>query len=370
MNKTEFRGMEWHLLVPVFLLLLLSCKIVYDLHGIDRAIAQIGWVVLSVFAAFVVLGVHYRSLARISTVIYPIILLSLIAVLFTVPINGATSWFRFGRVSIQPSEFAKPALILMLALYLPFREFYKKFVGLLPPLAFMLIPFGLVLLQPDLGTAMVYLPIFLVVVLVAGARVRHIVLLLLIALALSPLFYANMKEHQRLRIAAFFNPARYSSSVGHHLEQSRIAIGAGGLTGYSPEDSEIDDPHMSFIVYAATDYAFAVAAEKFGFLGSIFVLGLYMWIVVGAYFLLARTRDPVGRIIIAGAAASLVAQACLHIGCNLQLIPFTGITLPFLSYGGSSVMSSAILIAMVLNVGMRRRLTFGEDVSPNSTRAN
>lgn len=361
MFKSQFRDLEWSLLVPVLFLVTLSVSIIFDLHGAERAFVQLAWMLLSIAVALFCLGVNYRSLTRISLVIYPIVLLSLVAVLFTSPINGATSWFRLDRFSLQPSEFAKPALVLALAAYLPFRDFYKKFVGLLPPLLFTLLPFALVILQPDLGTAIVFVPIFLVIVLVAGANIRHIALLLLIAVLIAPLFYINLKDHQKLRIKAFINPQRYSSSVGHHLEQSKIAIGAGGLAGYVPEEEE-SEPHMAFIVYASTDYMFAVVAEKYGLIGSLAVLLLYVWIALSAYRMILRTRDPVGRIIVAGCASSILAQAVLHIGCNLQLIPFTGIPLPFVSYGGSSIFSCAILVALILNVGLRRRLTFGEEM--------
>jgi len=363
MRASRFRDLDLNVLIPVLLLSLLSLKLIYELYGLQRAFLQAVWFGLSAAVLLVVLSVDYRSLTRISVFLYPLLLLALGAVLFTSPINGARSWFRFGRISIQPSEFAKPAMILVLAAWLPFRDSFKRFTGLLPPLLFTLVPFGLVILQPDLGTAALYVPLFLVVVLTAGARLRHILFLFLIAIALSPVFYANLADHQKRRIQAFLNPERFSTSTSLHLERAKIALGAGGLTGFTPEGEDAA-PHMSFLTYAGSDYAFAVVGEMFGLVGTAGVLLLLLWLFYGLYALFLRIRDPVGRLIIAGAFAVLASQAFLHIGGNLHLVPFTGVPLPFLSYGGSSLMSSMICIGLALNVGLRRRLTFGDEGAP------
>ena len=356
------RNLEWHLLVPAFLLGVISLVLIASLHGAERAFLQGVWLALSGGALAVILAIDYRSLTRISVLLYPMMLIALIAVLFTPAINGAHSWFRAGRISLQPSEFVKPVLILTLAAYLSFRDFHRSFWGLFPPLLFTLIPFALVILQPDLGTAALFIPIFFVVIIIAGAKMKHVLLLIILALILMPAFYPLLKEHQKKRIQAFLRPGEFTRSVGRHLEHSKIAIGAGGMTGYEAEEEDTE-PHMSFIVYAATDYAFSVVAEKFGFIGSVIVLLLYLWIIFGSYRLLLRMRDPVGQLIIAGATALIAAQACLHIGGNLQLMPFTGVPTPFLSYGGSSVMSSAICLGLILNVGLRWRPVLGDESS-------
>ncbi|MFA4985620.1 MAG: FtsW/RodA/SpoVE family cell cycle protein [Candidatus Brocadiia bacterium] len=360
MHSFSFRDLEWNLLVPISLLLVLSLSMIYDLHGFERASYQLIWILLSIGLMLIILAVDYRSLTRIAVLLYPVMIVALILVLFTDPINGARSWFRFGKFSLQPSEFTKPVLILTLAAYIPFREFYKRFFGLIPPLALTLLPTFLVILQPDLGTALLFIPIFFVIVIFAGAKPANIVMLIVLAFAVSPILYSVMEEHQQQRIQAYLNPSHFSKTVGTHLEQAKIAIGAGGITGYSPGEDE-PAPHNSFLVFASTDYAFAVVGEQYGFLGSVAILLLYLWIVMAGYNLTIRTRDPVGKLFVAGSTGMIAAQAVLHIGGNLHLLPFTGVPCPFLSYGGSAAMASIICVALMQNVAMRKRLVFGGD---------
>ncbi|MDZ7815791.1 MAG: FtsW/RodA/SpoVE family cell cycle protein [Planctomycetota bacterium] len=362
--KAKFRlsDINWAVIFPVVALMATSVLVIYRIHGLEQAASQVKWMAFSAVAFLLFVSIDYRLITRYALFIYGLSILSLVLVLFTPPINGAHSWFLFGGMSLQPSEFAKVALIVLLAAYLPFRDFYKSMPGLVPPLLLTLLPFSLVIVQPDLGTALIFLPVFVVVMLVAGVKVKHMLYLLLITLLLSPLMYMMLEEHQKKRIHAFINPGMYKKSVNLHLEQARIAIGAGGLTGYDPLEEDTE-PHLVFLRYASTDYVFAVIGEQFGFLGTVAVLLLYALLFYALYLMLVSVRDPFGRMLVAGAFAAIAAQMLIHTGGNLDLIPFTGVPLPFVSAGGSSLMAFSIMIALVINVGMRRKLVFGKDKS-------
>jgi rod shape determining protein RodA len=364
MNRVRLTDIEWGVIIPALLLFAISFDMILAVSGWQRALSQLAWIGLSGVVSLVVLALDYNSLSRASVVIYSVTILALVLVLFTPPINGARSWFLFGGMSLQPAEFCKPALILLLAAYLPYRDFYKSFPGLLPPLFFTLIPIALIVLQPDLGTAILFIPIFIVVVVVAGVRMKHLLMLLLLAVVLAPLIYPMLADHQKKRLHAFIQPQKYKKSVNLHLEQARIAIGAGGLTGYESEE-EGSEPHQVFRIYAATDYAFAVVGERYGFLGTAFLILLYIWMLLTMFMMLMRIRDPIARLLISGVMAVLAFQAFTHIGGNLNLIPFTGVPLPLVSSGGSSVMAFSICLALVLNVGLRRKMVFSDDREAN-----
>lgn len=273
--------------------------------------------------------------------------------------HGARRWIPLGPLNLQPSEFMKIGLVLGLARFLMYRENLARWRGLLGPFLLTVIPMGLVLLQPDLGTALVFLPVFLAMVLVAGARPAHLMAAILLAAACVPIAYEGLlHDYQRKRIDVFFNPAAAPMAEGFQLLQAKRAVSAGGVWG---SGGSIDtSPH--FVPERHNDFIFTVIAEEWGFVGSTAVVLLYVLLLTLCLRIAWVTREPFGRLIVVGFTTMLAVQAFVNIGMTIGLAPVTGITMPFVSYGGSSLLASCVSAGLVLSVGGRWQPTFaGKD---------
>lgn len=273
--------------------------------------------------------------------------------------HGARRWIPLGPLNLQPSEVMKIGLVLGLARFLMYRENLARWRGLLAPFLLTVLPMGLVLMQPDLGTALVFLPVFVAMVLVAGARPAHLIATILLAAACVPIAYEGLlHDYQRKRIDVFFNPESAPMAEGFQLLQARRAVSAGGIWG---SGGSIDaSPH--FVPERHNDFIFTVIAEEWGFIGSTAVVLLYVLLLVLCLRIAWVTREPFGRLIVVGFTTVLAVQAFVNIGMTIGLAPVTGITMPFVSYGGSSLLTSCISAGLVLSVGGRWQPTFaGKD---------
>ena len=331
----------------------------------------------------------YRRLGPISYALYGamLFLLAIILVdkeLFTIPFvkdrEGIHRWIKIGfGFLIQPSEFCKIAFILALAWYLRFRSNYRTFTGLVGPFALTLLAIVLILLEPDLGTTLLLMPILFTMLFVAGAKVKHLVIILCMGLAVSPIMWKSMKSYQRMRISTVLlqnesiykaaenhkwlasilvgrpeNLREWAGDDGYQLLQAKQAIASGGLTGYGWGKGPYLQTAYAHLPEADNDMIFPMIAHQFGILGCGVLLLLYIVIIACAIELAWLNTDPFGRLVAVGIATIFAVQVLVNVGMTLGLMPITGLTLPLVSYGGSSMIVNFIAIGLLNNIGKHR----------------
>ena len=355
--------MDWVLFGSAGMLVLIGIVLIsYALNqgSTGLVIRQCIYFGLGLTAFFFVQRLDYIRLLKQSPALYAFGLLLLVAVLFTRPVNGARSWFNLYFFKLQPSELMKPILILTLAHYLMYRDSYKHLKGLLLPLALWFVPLGLILKQPDMGTAMVLVPCIFAMLYAAGARLRHLGLAMASGgMGLVMLWLTVMKDYQKRRVLAWLNPEEYRLSEAWQQWHAEIAIGSGGLWGRGFGANAVDG--ATLLPEKHTDFIFAVAAQEGGFVIAAILLVLLCLLGLAALSVAMRTREPAGRLIAVGIAALLAGQALVNVGVALGMLPTTGVTLPFVSYGGSSLISACLCLGLLVNVGARREVVLARE---------
>jgi cell division protein FtsW (lipid II flippase) len=286
-------------------------------------------------------------------------------------VNGAYAWIDFGVIRFQPSEVTKIAFVLVLARYLRFRSNYRTLSGLLPPFALALVPVAMILRQPDLGTALIFIPALFAMLFVAGAKMKHLLAIVGLGAAMVPIIWLAgtdvpvfrhmpelVKEYQRKRVYAMFSrdPATLQAT-GYQQENAVIAFGSGGISGKGmgniPIGMRVPEAH--------NDMIFALIGEQFGFFGSAVVLAAYIVLFAAGVEIASATREPFGRLIALGVVSLLAGQTFLNLMVATRMMPVTGITLPFVSYGGSSLLASFIAVGLLLNIGQNRPLVIARE---------
>ncbi|MGE5584985.1 MAG: rod shape-determining protein RodA [Bacillota bacterium] len=311
--------------------------------------------VLGSLGCVAILTMDYRLAEKAHRVLYVgnICLLALVLVVGH-RISGAQSWFRLGPVAVQPSELAKVALILTLAHQLAEAEDVRTHRGLVPAFAHAAIPAALVLLQNDLGTALVFGGITFAMLYVAGAKAKDLLAVLGAGTLASPVvFFFLLKDYQRARLLAFLNPYADPTGTGYNVIQSTIAIGSGRFFGKGLFHGT--QAQLNFLPAHHTDFIFSVIGEELGFIGAVAVLALYGLVLWRCVRTAACAKDAFGRLVATGVAAMLLFHVLVNVGMTMSLMPVTGIPLPFLSYGGSSLMANLIAVGFVLDIYMRRQ---------------
>ena len=314
------------------------------------------WNLLAVGALFAATLPHYRLLRHISYPAFFGCLLLLAAVFLTPARNGAQRWIPLGPIAFQPSELTKLAFIAALAAYLVHRQSYRQMQGLLVPFVIALIPVGLILREPDLGTSLVFLPVLFAMLFAAGARVRHLVLIVLLAVPVLPIMWTGMSAEQKSRIVTLFvqrdaGPA--PTGDGYHLHQSKQVLALGGVRGSQFSGTTIDDPQAYHLPASRTDFVYCLVGERFGLIGACATLLLYLTLFGAGLRIASGTREPFGRLLAVGVVTLIATQTIINTGMTVGLMPVTGITLPLLSHGGSSLITTAVALGLLLNVGLR-----------------
>ena len=298
-------------------------------------------------------------LKRYARFLYPVNLLLLAVVDFTHfghASHGAQRWIPLGPFQFQPSEFAKVILICTLALTLTrYGEAVRTWPGLLKSLAHIGVPMLLIAKQPDLGTALVLLTIWLGMTLMAGARLSHLALLLLIGVTLFAgmwHFNVGLKDYQKNRLQVFLNPNADPQDTGYHLHQSEIAIGSGqgGGEGYARGLQS----NGRFIPEQHTDFVFTIVGEEGGFVVCVALLALYLLVLERGVGVMAECKDTLGRLVVAGVLSMLTFHIVVNVGMTLGIMPVVGVPLPFFSYGLSSLLVNLAAVGLLMSVAMRK----------------
>jgi rod shape determining protein RodA len=324
---------------------------------------QTGWVGLGFVVMVAVALIDYHALARHAYMGYAAIIILLVVVLVIGRVGmGAQRWISLGVVDVQPSELAKLVLIVVLARYCA-DQTVQGGLGpsqLVVPLLVALVPIGLILKQPDLGTGLTLLVIWLAMILLVGIRYQSIVWVGLAGLMLFPfawhVFWNSLRGYQRDRILTFVNPSSDPLGTGYHVIQSKIAIGSGGFWGKGFLGST--QSQLKFLPEGHTDFIFAVFAEEWGFIGVVVLFALYgfvlYWIMETAY----KAKDRLGAFLAVGVTAMVVFSLVVNIGMTLGIMPVVGVPLLLMSYGGSSTLTVFAALGLVLNVRLRRFMLF------------
>lgn len=305
-----------------------------------RLLGQLSWV----FLAF--------AIALLVFVLLPFVPTSIVR-----PRNGARGWIDLGPFELQPAEVAKVAYVLVLAWYMRYSKTHRTLWGLVPPAILTAVPVGLITLEPDLGTAGLFVPTLFAVLVAAGAKLRHLGIIVLVATLAAPMTYPMLKPHQKQRIVGLLQQIKGDTSGDQDINMQSLTaqrlVGAGQFDG-------IDEPrsralvHFSRLPERHNDMIFAVLANRFGLFGMLVILGGYSAWVVSALAVAATIREPFARLVIVGCCAFIVAQVFVNVGMNLGIVPIIGVTLPFVSYGGSSMVTAWMMTGLIFGISIRR----------------
>jgi rod shape determining protein RodA len=369
-ERRPIRHVDWFLLVLTLALSGIGLLLLYSAtnqtlrqDGLDplaRVNKQAITMVLGVFLVIVLGSFDYRFLKIYAGFVYLFSILAL--VLVRIPGLGATDatgtaqrWFEVAGFQITPSEFTKLALIVMLAAVLSGIRTPEPTLGdVIKALILALVPLVLVFLQPDIGTSIGIAAIVVGMLIVAGTRLRHLLVLTVVGvIAIAFVFQTGAIEaFQRQRLTAFLDPASVPEDVRYNLDQSLIAVGSGGLLGKGYLHGT--QTNLDYVPEQHTDFIFTVAGEEFGFVGAMAVLALYALLLWRAIRIAWLAKDPFGTYMAAGIASMFAIQMFVNVGMVIGIMPITGIPLPLLSYGGTSILVSFAAIGLLENIHMRR----------------
>ena len=357
-DRRLIEEVDWVLLGLVLLHSLIGVFFIYSsshfLAG-NYYIRQLAWIGASLIALVLVLVIDYRFFVSLSVYFYGLTVALLAATLvFARFIGGTKSWITLGLMQFQPSEIAKIVMILLFArLFAAYKSACLTIQYTLFALLLAGVPLILIILQPDLGTAMTFLAIIGGAFILAGLRRKAILFFLLAALVLGIGGWSfGLKDYQKRRLTTLVKPLHDPKGSGYQINQSKIAIGAGGLFGKGFMKGS--QSQLRFLPARHTDFIFSVIGEEAGFLGVLAVVVLYFFMLTRMFLSVAKARDRAGIYIIFMASLLIAFQFLVNILMIIGLFPVVGITLPFISYGGSSLLTSYIACGLVLNVKMRR----------------
>jgi rod shape determining protein RodA len=356
-ERRLYYHVDWALLGAIFALCTIGLLQIYSATGGATSIyyTQIYGIAIGLIALLVALAIDYRSLADKSHLIYGGMLLLLVYVLFFGAVRGGSRrWIDFGPLNLQPSEFAKATLALVLAKFFGDRQRGAPQRGdLLIAGAIAAVPFLVIVRQPDLGTAATLLPVLFAVAYVAGMPMRIFGILALVGVLAAPIAWKfALQDYQKERISTFLDPSQDAKGAGYQQIQARITTGSGGLKGKGFMQGT--QGQLRFLPVAHNDFIFSVLAEEHGFIGVLVTLGLYLFVILRSLEAARLAKDRLGAYLVLGVLASFTFQVIYNITMSAGLAPVKGLTLPLMSYGGSSMIATLAGFGLILNVRMRR----------------
>jgi rod shape determining protein RodA len=322
------------------------------------AFSTIGIIIMLIFSSF-----DYRALKNYTGILYIFACLILVLVLFFgASVRGTASWFNIGAFNFQPSEFIKIIIIVILSKYfsksiLQSNNIKKSIISGL----YVFIPVFLIVIEPDLGSSLIIIFSWFSMLLISGIKRSHLLLILFMAIIVSGIGWNfALKDYQKDRIAIFFNSQQDLQGAGYNVNQSIIAIGSGSIWGKGLGHGS--QSQLNFLPEKHTDFIFAVIAEEMGFIGVLLVLGLFGIIFYRLMKISEEVQDNFGKFLVLGTSIVLFLHLIINVGMNMGIMPVTGIPLPFVSYGGSSMISLMIMIGIVQSVYVKGRgYKFGKD---------
>lgn len=364
MNIKNFRKIEWW--IPICALILCGIGLValfsasYD-SGLDEFKKQAMWIAVSIIIMLIVMFVDYKIIIKLSPVLYGLAIIMLVAVLFTKPVNGARSWFEIGNgmFSFQPAEVSKIFFILFLSYVISIiqrkgRNEINKIPKLAIILAVIAVPLGLIVIEPDYGTAAAYIVATLLMIFVAGIDKKYIIIATVVIAVGVPLAYNFiLPNHAKTRINTFLHPEEDPRGSGYNIIQSKLAIGAGQLTGMGILEG--NQTQLGYLYPKTTDFIFSVIGEEMGFIVAGGVIILNVLIITKSIQVAKGIKDEAGAYVATGIAGIFLFHTLENIGMTMGLLPITGVPLLFVSYGGSSMMTSFMCIGILLNISSQRR---------------
>src|SRR5512138_949063 len=357
LERRLYYHIDWAMLAGIFALCAIGLAQIYSATGGFTRIyyTQIYGIVFGLFAMAICLSVDYRSLADKSHFIYLGVVALLVYVLFFGAVRGGSRrWIDLGPLNLQPSEFAKATLALVLAKF--FGESRRGAImrgDLVIAGAIAAVPLIIIARQPDLGTAVTLLPVLFVVAFVAGMPMRIFGILAIVGLLGAPLAYKfALQDYQRERVQTFLDPEADARGAGYQQLQARITTGSGGLWGKGFQKGT--QGQLRFLPVAHNDFIFSVLAEEHGFAGVMVTLGLYLFVILRALESARLAKDRLGAYLVVGVLASFTFQVIYNVTMAAGLAPVKGLTLPLMSYGGSSMIATMAGFGLILNVRMRR----------------
>ena len=357
-DRRLLQNVDWLLLVTAFALVTISTVTLASLHvgraGGSVVVRQLVWFAIGLVVMVFLASLDSRRLVRAAPAIYVVGLVGLASVfVLGRTVSGARRWVVWGPLSVQPSELFKVCFLLMMVWALTSR--WAQPVGKLTltmMLPLVAVPVVLIIKQPDLGTALLLVPVLVILLIGAGVRLKLLGGLALAALSSLPLAWLALKEYQRERILVFLDPFRDPLGSAYNVIQAKIAIGSGQLLGKGVAGAT--QSRLSFLPERHTDFIFAVFAEMWGFVGCLVLLLCYVLLLLRGFDIAATAREPVGRLVALGATSLFAAQVLINVGMVTGLLPVVGIPLPLMSYGGSSMVASFMTIGLLLSVRMRQ----------------
>ncbi|MFW6006424.1 MAG: rod shape-determining protein RodA [Bacillota bacterium] len=372
-NNKLLKNINYYIPITVILLLLVGLLAISSAVEVNKPNSggiiylqkQIAAIFIGIVVAVLLQFYDYKVFKNYSNIFYGITLILLVYILFAAEtVAGGKRWLMLGPIHFQPSEVAKILLILVLASILDRKnEDLKYLSGFIVPFLYLLIPFGLIILQNDLGTALVLLVIFIVMLYVAGANRKFMLIIfggtlgiLLILLFLHMVFevpFPFLQEHQINRLIVFINPQVDPRGISYNLIQSKIALGSGKFHGkglFSGTQNQ-----LNFLPEKHTDFIFSVIGEEFGFLGVGLLIILFLILLWQLIKVAREAKDRFGSLVVTGIVAMFFFHIFENIGMTMGIMPITGIPLPFISYGGSSIVTSILAIGLVINIDIRKK---------------
>ena len=364
MNIKKLRKIDWLILICALMLcgvgLIALFSASYD-SDLDEFKKQAIWMGISIGIMIIVMFIDYKILIKLSPILYGISIIALIAVLFTKPINGARSWFNIkdGLFSFQPAEMAKVFIILFVAYVISLiQRDGRNEINRIPKLAIILATIGvtvvLIIAEPDYGTAAAYIVAFLLMIFVAGIDKKYIIIAVAIVTIGVPLAYNFfLPAHAKQRIDTFLHPESDPRGSGYNVLQSKLAIGAGQITGMGVLEG--NQTQLGYLYPKTTDFIFSVIGEEMGFVVAGGVILLNVIIITRAIQIAKGIKDEAGAYVAIGIVGIFLFHTLENIGMTMGLLPITGVPLLFVSYGGTSMMTSFICIGVLLNISSQRK---------------
>jgi rod shape determining protein RodA len=359
-ERRLYYHIDWALVAAILALCAVGVAMIYSTtadptRGTSRLyVTQLYAIALGLAAFLVCLSVDYRTFADKSHLIYGGMLLALLYVLlFGTVMMGARRWIPLKVFNLQPSEFAKIGVALVLAKFFGENRGSPTWTDLAVAGGLTLVPLALIAREPDLGTAVTLLPVYVAVAYLAGMRMKILGMLCLCFVLAAPVAWRfGLKDYQKTRVLTFLDPSADARGAGYQQIQARITVGSGGLTGKGFRKGT--QGQLRFLPVAHNDFIFSVLAEEQGFAGVLVALGLYLFVILRTLEAARLSKDRLGSYLVLGVLASFTFQVIYNITMSAGLAPVKGLTLPLMSYGGSSMIATLAGFGLVLNVRMRR----------------